>query len=60
MIEQGRKAYPRRENSRLSKYYIRSGVVENSFCVRNPKYEMSPPTPREQLERAGLDDIVYR
>lgn len=45
---------------RLSKFYIHSGVRENSFCIEDPKHQMPELPRREVRERAGLRGAGYR
>ena len=44
----------RRTGVDLSRFYIRSGVRENCFCEKNPKYRMGSLPTSEARERANL------
>ena len=50
----------RKKGVDLSRFYIRSGVRENCFCVKNPQYRMAPLPTSEARERAGLRGVGYR
>lgn len=44
----------------LSRFYVRSGVRENCFCEKNPKYQLPKLVSSEARERAGLRGASYR
>lgn len=50
----------KRKGVDLSRFYIHSGVRENCFCVKSPKYRMAPLPTSEARERAGLRGAGYR
>lgn len=63
MIEDSKTQVPalsEREGGKLRQFYYHSGVRENCFCVKNPKYRMAPLPTSEARERECLRGVGDR